>query len=242
MYFSHCNAYLFIAGLPTFSSVPPCSRLSQSWQSCRSLCAALAVQRTQLAFHGLRTSETGNGNIRKTVGSWGGEPQSVRTYWTLSSVPPKGVVKTCFKQNQGKRFGWGCSGLGEVGWKVEAMVPPFTPQQIAHALSVPLLPRQNHPCKVDWGINTDWETSAFIAHLSWMLEGTPRPSGFRLFWEKVGALFVPFIEAVAARKTQKMRIPWDRKILIWPLADCHLEKEGGVLHFQGHLVFYPNTT
>lgn len=94
------------------------------------------------------------------------------------------------------------------------MVPPFTPQQIAHALSMPLVPRQNHPCKVDWDINTDQETSAFIAHLSWMLEGTPWPSGFRFFWEKVGALFVPFIEAVAARKIQKMRIPWDRKILI----------------------------
>jgi len=73
----------------------------------------------------------------------------------------------------GKKIWMGCSFLRMVGWKVEAVVPPFTPRQIAHALSMPLLPRQNHPCKVDWDIHTDQETSAFIDHLSWMLEGTP---------------------------------------------------------------------
>lgn len=66
MYFSYYIPSLFIAGLPTHSSVPPCCSSFRGWENWGSLWAVLTPRCTQQASRGLQTNKMGT---RSMVGT-----------------------------------------------------------------------------------------------------------------------------------------------------------------------------
>lgn len=66
MYFSYYIPSLFIAGLPTHSSVPPCCSSFRGWENWGSLWAVLTPRCTQQASRGLQTNKMG---YRSVVGT-----------------------------------------------------------------------------------------------------------------------------------------------------------------------------